>query len=100
LHSAGRFLLVAQTGVRAPDQIQSLGVVRTPVEKPLERVARVAVLARSVVGGADLAPNLVQRMRLIALDDLLEMSDGVRQAILSAGNAAQLIGRVQLFRID
>src|ERR1700687_1829226 len=86
--------------MRAADQIQSLGVVRTTVEKPLQRVACVAVLAGSDIGRADLAPNLMQCVRLIALDDLLEMSDGVGQTILGAGNAAQLIVRVQLFRID
>src|ERR1700687_5904474 len=86
--------------MRAADQIQSLGVVRTTVEKPLQRIARVAVLAGSDVGRADLAPNLMQRVRLIALDDLLEMSDGIRQAILGAGDATQLIVGVQFFRID
>ena len=41
----------------------------------------------------------MQRVSLIALNNLLEMSDGVRQAILGASNAAQLIVVVKILRI-
>src|SRR5712692_8667997 len=84
--------------MRAADQIQSLRIIRPSIAKSFQRVARVAVLSRGDISRANLAPDFVQSMRLIALDDFLEVSDGVRQTILRAGNAAQLIVRVQFVR--
>src|SRR5207244_5308180 len=49
---------------------------------------------------SDFAPDFVLRMRLIALHDLLEVSDRFGQAVLRAGDAAELIVSIQLFAID
>src|SRR5713226_404638 len=84
----------------AADQIQSLRIIRPSIEKSFQRVTRVAVLSRGDISRANLAPDFVQSMRLIALDDFLEMCDGIRQTILDAGNAAQLVMRVQFVRVD
>src|SRR5882724_437853 len=100
LHRAGGLLVVAEPGVRPADEIQRLRVVRPVVKKLFQHVTRVGELSGGNVGRANLAPNLLLRVSLIALHDLLEMADGFRQSALSAGDAAQLIMRIQLFRID
>src|SRR5437588_9637174 len=79
--------------MRAAHQIQTLGVVCAAIEKLLERFARIAILAGGDVGRADLAPDFVLGVKLIALHDLLEMTDCFRQTILSAPDAAELIMR-------
>src|ERR1041385_6987498 len=43
LHRGRSFLVIAESGVRAAHQIQTLGIGCAPIEKLLERVARVAV---------------------------------------------------------
>ncbi len=86
--------------MRTADQVQSLRVVRPVIEKSLQHATRVAVLFRGDVGRANLAPDLLLRVRLIALHHLLEMGDGFSQAPLGARDASQLIVGVDFVRID
>src|SRR3954469_10503184 len=68
--------------------------------KVFERVEGVRVLARGEIGRADLAPNLVLRVRRMMLDHRAEMCDGIAEAVLLARNATQLVMRVHLFRVN
>ena len=57
-------------------------------------------MAGGEIGRADLAPDFVLRMELVALHDLLKMADRFRQATLRARDAAELIVRIQLVPVD
>ena len=70
------------------------------IEKPFQHVARVAVLSGGDVGRTNLAPDLLLRVCLIALHNLLEVADGFGQTALGAGDASQLIMRIQLVLIE
>jgi len=100
LHRAGGFLVIAQSGVRASHQVESLRVVGAAVEKLLQRITRVAVLSGSDISRANLAPDFVLRVELITLDNLLETRNRLRQTSLRARNQTELIMRVQFFRVD
>ena len=99
LHRTGRLLLVAKSRVGSANQIQTFGIIWPPVEKSFQRVAGVAILASGQIGCPNLAPNLVLRVRLLALHYLLEVADRFGRAILLAGNASELIMRIQFIRI-
>src|SRR5262245_44492122 len=84
----------------AAHQIETFRIVGAAVQKPLERVTPVRILAGGNIGGANFAPDFVLSVKLIALHDLLEMADGVARAGLGARDASQLIMRILLVRID
>src|SRR6267378_4456854 len=70
------------------------------IKEPLEHLTRVAVLSGRNVSRANLAPDLLLRVRLITLHNLFEVADGLGQTTLSSGDAAQLVVCIQLFRVD
>src|SRR5437016_3182237 len=71
LHRSGGFQAVTKPRVRPADQVQSLGIIRTVTEKSLQQITRVAKLSGSDISRTNLAPDLLLRVGLIALHDLL-----------------------------
>src|SRR5207247_9952752 len=59
-----------------------------------------AILTRGNRSGSDLTPDFLLRMGLIALHDLLEVSDSFGQTVQRAGDAAKLIVSNQLVSVD
>jgi hypothetical protein len=86
--------------VRAAHQIEPLRIVLAPIQETLQSIAGIGELAGGDVGRANLSPDFVLRVNLIALDHFFKVSDGLRQAVLGAGDAAQLIVRIDFFRIN
>ena len=66
----------------------------------LERIARVFKLLGGNVGSADLAPNFVLAVRLIARHHLFEVFDRIGKSFLRARDAAQLVMRVDLIVVN
>src|SRR5205823_10481127 len=84
----------------APHQVQSFGVGGAPVEEAPKGVARVGELSGGEVGRADLAPDFVLRVRVVARDHLAEVLYGFRESRLRARDAPQLVVRVRLFGVN
>jgi hypothetical protein len=57
-------------------------------------------LSGGEVGRADLAPDLVLRVIGRALDDAAEVLDGLREFVLGAADAAELVVGVPFFGVD
>jgi hypothetical protein len=86
--------------VRAPHQVERLGVGRAAREETFEGVAGVVELPGVEVGGADLAPDIVLRVTLVARDDLAEVLDGLGVPPFGARDDAELVVRVGLLGVD
>src|SRR5581483_4104664 len=91
LHWTGCLLRVAQTGKGAADQVQAFRIVITAIEKLLQRIARITILSGGEIRRADLAPDFVLRVKLIAHHNLFEVTNRFSQASLRSSNPAKLI---------
>src|SRR5207244_2630650 len=84
----------------APHQVQTLRIVLASIQEFLQGVTRVAVLSGSDVARANLAPDFILCVELIALHNFFEMADCFGESVLSARDPAKLIVRVQLIPVD
>src|ERR1043166_6852635 len=82
LHRTGSFLVIAEARMGAPHQIETFRIVLTTIEKPLQRIARVGILSGCDICRANLAPDFVLSVELIARHDLFEIRNRLSQTPL------------------
>src|SRR5438309_7957251 len=86
--------------MRATHHIKPFRIHLPSIEKALQRVTCIIELAGSDVGGANLAPDFMLGVAVIAGHNLLEMGDRIRPAVLRARDSTQLVMRVNFIGID
>jgi len=95
-----RRLGLAKLQVSLAEVVEALRVVFPALDITLEGGARFFVSRRGEIGSAYLAPDFAFRVLVVAADNEVEVLQRLLQASLSARNTAQLIARVEFFRID